>query len=243
MNSAICSHCRLSLRRTIRAALRTSRHQTAAQSTVPASLTRPSRTPPSDSPAATTSPDLASLLSQPTWSVRSLLASEASSTAPEPPTITSKTLHHLLRLTALPLPQTPDEEAQMLAMLCSQLHFVRAIQGVDTTGVAPLCVIRDETTRGLPAQTIGLAELREALEMEDVVGHARRPRRRRTQKLSPALEQQSSSSGKEEGVEEQGQISKEEDWDVLGEASETTKGRYFVVRSGGTMSLPDNTLG
>lgn len=149
----------------------------------------------------------------------------------------------------------------MLATLSSQLRFVRAIQSVDTSGVAPLRVIRDETALGLREQTIGLAELRDALESEVVVGHARRPRRRRqAQGLAPrAVEQQSSSTRQAGGGEEaEGRDSlkgydgaqvrarvpnEEEDWDVLAGASETAAGRYFVVRSGGTGSLPDGTVG
>ncbi|KAI8949528.1 hypothetical protein F4801DRAFT_553012 [Xylaria longipes] len=242
MSSTICSNCRLALRRTLRAA-RNSRQQ----STVAASLTRPSRTQPSG-PTGTTTSDLTSLLSQPTWSVRSLLPPSSPSPSQQT-TITPATLHHLLRLSALPLPQTPEEESQMLSTLSSQLHFVRAIQGVDTAGVSPLRVIRDETAAGLREQTIGLAELWEALEAEDVVGHAGRPRRRRMQK---PVEQESSSSGEEVGrdtekrnaFQEQKRIpSEEENWDVLGGASETAGGRYFVVRSGGTGSLPNGTVG
>ncbi|KAI0556180.1 hypothetical protein F4679DRAFT_22869 [Xylaria curta] len=237
MNSTICNNCRLALRRTLRAS-RASRHQ----STVAASLSRSSRTP--SDPIDATTPDLTSLLSQPTWSVRSLLPSSS-----QPNTITSKTLHHLLRLSALPLPQSPEEEAQMLATLSSQLHFVRAIQSVDTTDAAPLRVIRDETAAGLREQTIGLAELQEALEAEDVVGHARRPRRRRIQRT--ARGQGSSSSGVEERDTErrgvfQGQeqvLNEEGNWDVLGGATETAGGRYFVVRSSGTGSLPNGTVG
>ncbi|KAI0459006.1 hypothetical protein F5B21DRAFT_375119 [Xylaria acuta] len=261
MSPTICNHCRLALRRTLRASRASRQQTTAAQSTAAAaSLTRPSRTQPSSDPTTTTAPDLASLLSQPTWSVRSLLPSSSSptpssSSQPTTTTITSKTLHHLLRLSALPLPRTPGEESQMLATLSSQLHFVRAIQGVDTAGVAPLRVIRDETASGLREQTIGLAELRHALEAEDVVGHARRPRRRRTQR---PVEQESSTSRegrREEGVEpdnKQGRNAsqdqkripnEEESWDVLGGASETAGGRYFVVRSGGTSSLPNGTVG
>ncbi|RYC53837.1 hypothetical protein CHU98_g12375, partial [Xylaria longipes] len=159
MSSTICSNCRLALRRTLRAA-RNSRQQ----STVAASLTRPSRTQLSG-PTGTTTSDLTSLLSQPTWSVRSLLPPSSPSPSQQT-TITPATLHHLLRLSALPLPQTPEEESQMLSTLSSQLHFVRAIQGVDTAGVSPLRVIRDETAAGLREQTIGLAELWEALEAE-----------------------------------------------------------------------------
>lgn len=149
----------------------------------------------------------------------------------------------------------------MLATLSSQLGFVRAIQSVDTDGVAPLRVIRDETALGLREQTIGLAELRDALESEVVVGHAKRPRRRRqTQDLAPHMaEQQSGSTRQEGGSEEvarqntvQGNdgarvrtrvLNEEENWDVLAGASETAAGRYFVVRSGGTGTLPDGTVG
>ncbi|KAI1737095.1 hypothetical protein F4680DRAFT_220367 [Xylaria scruposa] len=237
MNSTICNNCRRALRRTLRASRATRHHQ----STVAASLSRPSRTP--EPPIDTTTPDLASLLSQPTWSVRSLLPSSS-----QPNTITSKTLHHLLRLSALPLPQLQEEEAQMLATLSSQLHFVRAIQGVDTTDVAPLRVIRDETAAGLREQTIGLAELREALGAEDVVGHARRPRRRRIQKAGG---QESRSSGVEErdterrsaSQDQEQTLNEEGNWDVLGGATETAGGRYFVVRSSGTGSLPNGTVG
>ncbi|KAI0541669.1 hypothetical protein GGR58DRAFT_497863 [Xylaria digitata] len=230
MNLTICRHCRLSLRRAILAA----RQQTRAESTVPASLTRASRTQQPPYAQDTTIADLDGLLSQPTWSVRSLLPP---STKQATTSITPKTLHHLLRLSALPLPRTPEEEAQMLATLSSQLHFVRAIQGVDTTGVAPLCVIRDETALGLREQTIGLAELRDALESEDVVGHARRPRRRLAQGPAHALEEPNGAQGRKQVPNE------EEDWDVLGGASETAGGRYFVVRSGGTGSLSNKTVG
>jgi hypothetical protein len=149
----------------------------------------------------------------------------------------------------------------MLATLSSQLHFVRAIQGVDTTNVTPLRAIRDETAQGLREQTIGLVELRAALEAEDVVGHARRPRRRRTQVPGCAWEGQESSLHVYEGVgtevagrdtsargrnfthKNKRPPNQEEDWDVLGGASETAGGRYFVVRSGGTGAIPSGTVG
>ncbi|KAI1428042.1 hypothetical protein F5Y12DRAFT_104714 [Xylaria sp. FL1777] len=256
MNSTICNNCRLSLRLRLRRVLRPSHQQTKSQSTAaPSTLTRGSRTQPASNNNKT-HPDLASLLSQPTWSVRSLLPPAAT---PQAPSIPPKTLHHLLRLSALPQPRTADEESQMLATLSSQLHFVRAIQGVDTTGVAPLRAIRDETAAGLREQTVGLAELREALEAEDVVGHARRPRRRLTQqqRRQSSLSAQEGGGGEEEEVigrdiagapngtrgQERTPTNAEEDWDVLGGASETAGGRYFVVRSGGTGSLPNETVG
>ncbi|KAI8624014.1 hypothetical protein F5Y19DRAFT_339902 [Xylariaceae sp. FL1651] len=261
MSSTICSHCRLALKRTIRAS-RTPREQKLARSTVTATLTRPSRTQPSSPSPDTDSVDIASLLSRRTWSVRSLLPPDSASPASPTPgqqsaPVTPQTLHHLLRLSALPLPRSSDEEAQMLSTLSSQLHFVRSIQGVDTTGVSPLRVIRDETAHGLAEQTIGLAELRDALDMEDIVGHARRPRRRRREgqgqglKQSQTMEQegdvvkQETTQVKEtqRDTRKQKQTHNEEEaWDVLGGASETTGGRYFVVRSSASSASPAGTV-
>lgn len=103
----------------------------------------------------------------------------------------------------------------MLFTLESQLGFVRAVREVDTTGVEPLRAIRDETAQGVREQTIGLEQLRETLAKEDVVGHARRPRRRR----------QRNGTGEKENID-----AEVEGWDVLSGASETA-GRYFVVRT------------
>src|SRR4030081_3089495 len=79
--------------------------------------------------------DIAAVLSKPSWSVRSLLPDPFVPPAEE---ITPKQLHHLLRLSALPQPKSPEEEAEMLKTLHSQLHFVRDIQSVITDGVEPL---------------------------------------------------------------------------------------------------------
>jgi Asp-tRNA(Asn)/Glu-tRNA(Gln) amidotransferase C subunit len=153
------------------------------------------------------------MLSKPTWSVRSLLPFSSLETPPEDE-ITPAKLHHLLRLSALPLPTSPEEEASMLKTLHSQLHFVRDIQKVDTEGVEPLVAIRDETEEGIREITIGVEQVKDALEMEEVVGRNRRPRRRT------------------EGV---GDLQGVEDWDVLrtaGEKVEGPTGKFFVVRSG-----------
>lgn len=157
------------------------------------------------------------LLEKPSWSVRSLLppsesaSSSTSSEAAGVEEITPQTLAHLLRLSALPPPSDPAEEASLLSTLRNQLHFVRSIQSVDTTGVPPLRAIRDETAAGLREQTIGLDTLKEALGQEEVVGHSQRPRRRKDL--------------------QRGRKNEAEDWDVLAGAGETA-GRYFVVRSG-----------
>jgi Asp-tRNA(Asn)/Glu-tRNA(Gln) amidotransferase C subunit len=173
--------------------------------------------PLSTSTSTSTSPSPREILSQPTWSVRSLLppgpkSSSDPSTLPSSEIedeINSQTLAHLLRLSALPQPSSPEEESQLLTTLRSQLHFVRSIQRVDTSGVTPLRAIRDETAEGLEEQTIGLETLREALSREDVVGHARRPRRRRGELVD---------------------ANEVENWDVVGGASKIA-GPYFVVRS------------
>jgi Asp-tRNA(Asn)/Glu-tRNA(Gln) amidotransferase C subunit len=128
--------------------------------------------------------------------------------------ISHRKLHHLLRLSALPPPRSPEEEAEMLQTLHSQLHFVRDIQNVNTEGVEPLQSIRDETEEGIREATIGIEELKEALAAEAIKGRNRRPKRRRGDPVDT------------KGVE---------DWDVLGTASEkdkTSLGSFFVVRGG-----------
>lgn len=151
-----------------------------------------------------TKPSAASSLDKPTWSIRSLLPSSSTPTE----TITPTQLHHLLRLSALPLPKSKAEEDGMIETLQSQLGFVRAVQGVDTTGVEPLRAIRDETEQGVKEITIGLEDLGDVLAKERRVGHYARPRR-----------------VKEKVTEEK------EQWDVLGTASKRM-GRFFVVESG-----------
>ena len=103
----------------------------------------------------------------------------------------------------------------------AQLAFVRAVRDVDTRGVEPLRAVRDETAAGARERAVGLDALRPVLAREDVVGHARRPRRRR----------QGADTGEGEGA----RIKGVEDWDVLAGASETA-GPYFVVRSTGAGS-------
>ncbi|OBT69592.1 hypothetical protein VE03_00840 [Pseudogymnoascus sp. 23342-1-I1] len=148
----------------------------------------------------------AEFLSKPSWSVQSLLpsASDATST----PSTTPAQLSHLLRLSALPQPKDAAEEASMIAMLESQLHFVREIQKVDTTGVEPLQAIREETEEALAERTIGLETLEDALAQEEFKGKMKRPRRRESEP-------------------------KEMDhkWEPLATANRTA-GEYFVVKNG-----------
>ncbi|KAK6430475.1 hypothetical protein LTR95_013373, partial [Oleoguttula sp. CCFEE 5521] len=114
--------------------------------------------------------DVATLLAKPTWSVASLLPSTSPDASTATPVITSKQLHHLLRLSALPPPSSEAEEATLLASLSQHLHFVNEIQNIDTTGVEPLQGLRDETAQGEKESELGLEALREALVREKVVG-------------------------------------------------------------------------
>ncbi|KAG8160494.1 hypothetical protein KVR01_010030 [Diaporthe batatas] len=144
-----------------------------------ASISPSTSTSPSHQHYPQESPDLTAIFANPTWSVRSLLP--ASPTSGEETTsgeeITTATLDHLLRLSALPPPDNPADKERMLTTLRSQLHFVCDIQSVDTSGCEPLRSIRDETSAGVAESTVTLETLREALSRETTVGYRRRPRR------------------------------------------------------------------
>ena len=100
----------------------------------------------------------------------------------------------------------------MLKTLESQIHFVKEIQSVDTSGVEPLQCIRDESTEAVKENMIGMDRVKDALAKEKVVGRSRRIQRFKTEKNSHP----------------DGNA-----WDgnALGYAAKT-KGRYFVVESG-----------
>lgn len=181
------------------------------------------------------------LLARPTWSVRSLLPdsesapsdtqSKAATTTstdskekppPQQPLeqeVTREKLHHLLRLSALPLPKTPAEESKLLSSLRSQIHFVRAIQSVDTSHVTPLVAIRDETPDAIAEQTVHVADLQQWLDLEEKVGENGTLRRKKVEKESG-----------------EGKIGEGEKWDPfqLGsgceEGSGRRMGRWFVVK-------------
>ena len=119
-------------------------------------------------PAAKDVNEIAAMLAEPSWSVNTLFT-PASQSSPQSH-VSQKQLHHLLRLSALPLPANEAEEAKMLKDLESQLQFVRAIQQVNTDGVEPLVSIRDETKEAEKEQAITLETLGEDLKKERVTG-------------------------------------------------------------------------
>jgi Asp-tRNA(Asn)/Glu-tRNA(Gln) amidotransferase C subunit len=157
------------------------------------------------------SPKIREFLRQPTWSVKSLLPDPdlSSATEQQTPSISPKQLHHLLRLSALPQPKDAAEESSMLKTLETQLHFVREIQKVDTTGVEPLVSIRDETPEAREENTITLASLQKHLDAEEKVGKNGRVRR---------------------VVRKDPELAKAEDWDLFKMSEGKTLGRFFVVR-------------
>ena len=157
------------------------------------------------STSMSTDAELEAMLSTPSWSVKSLF--QSTSTSKEPP-ITQKQLHHLLRLSALPLPTSAAEEERMIKDLHSQLKFVQAIQSVDTTDVEPLQSIRDEREDAEAKREITVTTLQKELEKEEVVG--RRGRIRRKKDL-PIPEEE-----------------KVDGWDPLAQAPRTL-GKFIVV--------------
>lgn len=70
----------------------------------------------------------------------------------------------------------------MLKTLESQIHFVKEIQRVDATGIAPLQSIRDESPGAMKENTIGLDKLKEALSKEQVFGRRKKTQRTRTER-------------------------------------------------------------
>lgn len=151
--------------------------------------------------------DVAAILAEPTWSVQSLLPDANDATAR--PEVSPSQLRHLLRLSALPEPANEAEETELLKTLQSQIHFVKEIQKVDTTGVKPLSAIRDETWEAQEENTIHMDDLEEAFAKEQKIGRNGRIKRDKSQapRTSPA-----------------------EQWDPLAHASGKI-GRYFVVRT------------
>jgi len=98
----------------------------------------------------------------------------------------------------------------MLKTLSSQLHFVKEIQKVDTTGVEPLRSLRDESLQAQKENEINMGTLKAAFEQEESLGkHHKRIRRKHELPVNTR---------------------DAEDWDVMGYAQKRA-GNYFVVDS------------
>ena len=159
--------------------------------------------------------DIGEMLAKPTWSLDDYFNTLDKSTPtnpamkkedPQPQPFSRKQFYHLLRLSAFPLPKSPEQEEKMIRDLESQLRFVHFIQDVNVDGAEALQSIRDETEEGQKEQEITLDSLKDQFAKEEVVG--KRGRIRRT---------------KNEKVEEE-----DEKWDPLALAPRKL-GRYIVV--------------
>ena len=92
--------------------------------------------------------------------------------------------------------------------LTAQLHFVKEIQGVDTTGVEPLRSIRDETPEAIQENEITLDTLQTVFDNEQITGWSRRITKTKKEPHAETI--------------------RAESWDVLGNAKEKSP-PYFVV--------------
>lgn len=147
------------------------------------------------------------LPSHPTWSIQDIFEKRSENTKT---LISDNELHHLLRLSALPIPKNLAEQQGMKKDLQSQLQFVKAIQELDIPdSVKPLQSIRDETEDGMKEQEITVESLADEFAKEEVVGTRGRIRRKKGMK---ALE------------------GEEERWDPLALAPRTI-GRYIAVNT------------
>ncbi|ORY81500.1 hypothetical protein BCR37DRAFT_46255 [Protomyces lactucae-debilis] len=91
----------------------------------------------SSSSASSTPATLDELFAKPSWSTSTLLAPPSTSETPIQP-ISEEQLAHLYKLSALQLPQDSTERLARRRALATQLHFVRLVHEVDTTGIQPL---------------------------------------------------------------------------------------------------------
>ncbi|PGH12825.1 hypothetical protein AJ79_04049 [Helicocarpus griseus UAMH5409] len=162
--------------------------------------------------------DPATILSKPTWSVKSLLPHDSPHV--DEHTVTSKQLHHLLRLSALPPPSSTAEEEEMIKTLESQIHFVGEIQQIDTAGISPLRSIRDDTENGRALRALDDKTFDELNKGTRYVGRRRRIERQKAGRITHP----------------DGEVW---DGDALKAASKTM-GRYFVVQSSGEVKEAPN---
>ncbi|KAL8802840.1 MAG: hypothetical protein Q9182_003527 [Xanthomendoza sp. 2 TL-2023] len=131
--------------------------------------------------------DPGKFLTQPTWSLQDLLEKQPTESEPQ---ISEKELHHLLRLSALPLPKDGSDQQRMQKDLQSQLKFVKEIQDIDIPdSVKPLQSIRDETEEGLKGLEVTEESLADELAKEEVVGIRGRIRRKDGFKVAKGEEQ------------------------------------------------------
>jgi hypothetical protein len=98
--------------------------------------------------------DLNEFTGPPGWNLDDLLPPNRNSPllgTDDETSITPETLRHLLHLSGLPPPRSPDQESNLLSALHDQLHFVKHVQSVPTKDIEPLVRIGDECRLGCPS--------------------------------------------------------------------------------------------
>ncbi|BFZ53348.1 hypothetical protein PYCC9005_000371 [Savitreella phatthalungensis] len=98
------------------------------------------------------------ILPPPSWSTKELTKVDTGTQTE----VTSEQLTHLLKLSALPAPESHDERSKLLQDLNEQMHFVRSIQEVDVEGVEPLINVALDSQ-----QELDLSGALDALEAKD----------------------------------------------------------------------------
>ncbi|KIW14685.1 hypothetical protein PV08_07469 [Exophiala spinifera] len=173
-------------------------------------------------------PRISELLQTPTWSVSSLMPSPDQK-AEDSSEISREKLHHLLRLSALPPPASKQEESSMLNTLRQQVHFVKEIQKVDTTGVQPLVALRDETAEARSERQFTRSSLKEFLDLEEKRG--KNGTIRRNKEVEPRRNiltkpRQFQAEHTDDRLEDPFNLSN----DPAAHKSDKKRGQYFVVR-------------
>ena len=116
--------------------------------------------------------DLDKVVGSPGWRIDDLLPPKrTSSESTADDSITPATLRHLLHLSGLPPPQTPQEESNLLSALHDQVHFVRRVQSVQTENIDPLVRIGHESDPEIdPAAVLSYQECVDESELEEIPG-------------------------------------------------------------------------
>ena len=160
--------------------------------------------------------EIEEFLRTPSWDISDLLSSKPKNGGPVEQQVTTKEVHHLLRLSALRIEDEEKTEAQRRT-LEAQLDFVKAVQSVDTTDVEPLVAIRDETAAAREEAEITVDSLQAVFDREEQVGRYKRIVTK-------------SDSKQNEGAENGASPAEKLDWDPLSQAASKI-GRYIKVNT------------
>src|SRR5579862_586646 len=114
--------------------------------------------------------DLDEFIGSPGWKLEDLLPPSRREPNQLEESITPQTLHHLLQLSGLPLPTSPEVEAKLLSALHDQLHFVRHVQSVSTENVEPLIRVGNENPSDDGGSTLRFEECVEESRIEEIPG-------------------------------------------------------------------------